>query len=102
MSKNSEAIKKRLHEDSAFKEAFEEEELKLDLADIMFALRQETGLNQSQFAKRVNKSCSTITRIEEASMSPSIILIEEIAHALNKRLELKIVDRENNRQEELV
>lgn len=40
MSKNSEAVKKRMEESEEFKQAYEQEETKLDLADLIFELRE--------------------------------------------------------------
>lgn len=56
MSKNSEAIKKRSAESEEFTEAYNKEVQKLDLADLLFQLRQDSGLNQTDFAKKVKKS----------------------------------------------
>lgn len=86
-------IKKRKAESTVFKEAYEQEQMKLDLADLVFELREQSGLNQTDFAKRVNKSRSTIARIESAVMEPSISTLEDIAKALNKHVEINIVDR---------
>ncbi len=94
MSRNSKEIKKRMAESEAFRKAYEEEELKLDIADLLFELREETGLNQTAFANKVNKSRSTIARIESSRMEPSLSTIEDIAGALGKKVELKIVDKE--------
>lgn len=79
MSKNSEAIKRRSSESAEFKQAFAEEQVKLDFADLLFELRAQTGLNQTAFAKKVNKSRSTIARIESARMEPSFSMLEDIA-----------------------
>ena len=92
MSKNSEAIKRRSSESAEFKQAFEEEQAKLDFADLLFELRQQTGLNQTAFAKKVNKSRSTIARIESARMEPSFSMLEDIAQALGKRVEIRFVE----------
>lgn len=92
MSKNSEAIKKRLSESPEFKRNYEIEQKKLDIADLVFTLREDSGLNQTDFAKKVNKSRSTIARIENSSMEPSITTLYEIASSLGKELEIKIVD----------
>lgn len=94
MSRNSKEIKKRMAESESFRKAYEEEELKLDIADLLFELREETGLNQTAFANKVNKSRSTIARIESSRMEPSLSTIEDIAGALGKKVELKIVDKE--------
>ena len=92
MSKNSEAIKRRKSESSEFKQAFEVEQAKLDFADLLFELRQQTGLNQTAFAKKVNKSRSTIARIESARMEPSFSMLEDIAQALGKHVEIRFVE----------
>lgn len=92
MSKNSTAIKKRMNESEEFEKAYVEEQRKLDLADLIFELRSQTGLNQTKFAEKVNKSRSTIARIENATMEPSLSTIEDIAEAVGKRVELKIID----------
>ena len=92
MSKNSKGIKRRKSESSEFKQAFEEEQAKLDFADLLFELRQQTGLNQTAFAKKVNKSRSTIARIESARMEPSFSMLEDIAQALGKRVEIRFVE----------
>ena len=92
MSKNSKGIKRRKSESSEFKQAFEEEQAKLDFADLLFELRQQTGLNQTAFAKKVNKSRSTIARIESARMEPSFSMLEDIAQALGKHVEIRFVE----------
>ena len=92
MSKNSKGIKRRKSESSEFKQAIEEEQAKLDFADLLFELRQQTGLNQTAFAKKVNKSRSTIARIESARMEPSFSMLEDIAQALGKRVEIRFVE----------
>ena len=102
MSKNSEAIKRRSSESAEFKQAFEEEQAKLDFADLLFELRQQTGLNQTTFAKKVNKSRSTIARIESARMEPSFSMLEDIAQALGKRIEIRFVEAKKTAAEKTV
>ena len=92
MSKTSKGIKRRKSESPEFKQAFEEEQAKLDFADLLFELRQQTGLNQTAFAKKVNKSRSTIARIESARMEPSFSMLEDIAQALGKHVEIRFVE----------
>ena len=92
MSKNSEVIKRRKSESPEFKQAFEDEQAKLDFADLLFELREQTGLNQTAFAKKVNKSRSTIARIESARMEPSFSMLEDIAQAVGKHVEMRFVE----------
>ena len=102
MSKNNEAIKRRKSESSEFKQAIEEEQAKLDFADLLFELRQQTGLNQTAFAKKVNKSRSTIARIESSRMEPSFSMLEDIAQALGKRVEIRFVEAKKTAAEKTV
>ena len=102
MSKNSEVIKRRKSESPEFKQAFEDEQAKLDFADLLFELREQTGLNQTAFSKKVNKSRSTIARIESARMEPSFSMLEDIAQALGKRIEISFVDANQRVEEKLV
>ncbi|MGX7183269.1 helix-turn-helix domain-containing protein [Enterococcus pallens] len=94
MSKNSEAITKRSAESEEFKAAFIKEVQKLDLADLIFQLREDTGLNQTDFAKKVNKSRSTIARIESGRVEPTISLLEDIAQALGKQLDIRFIEKQ--------
>lgn len=102
MSKNNDRIKKRMGQSKEFKKAYEEEQIKFEIADFVFQMRQETGLNQTKFAERVNKSRSTIARIENASMEPSISLLKDIAHALNKTLEIKVESTDKKKENTVV
>ena len=51
---------------------------------MVFSLREQTGLDQTNFAKKVKKSRSTIARIENAQMEPSLSTLEDIAHSLRE------------------
>lgn len=89
-------LEKRLNkelEDKEFKQLYEEEQMKLEIANILFDLREKEGLNQTQFAKKVKKSRSSIVRMEKGITEPSISMLEDIAVALGKKLEIKFVDK---------
>ena len=94
MSKNSEALKRRSAESEEFTEAYTKEVQKLDLADLLFQLRQDSGLNQTDFAKKVKKSRSTIARIEAGRVEPTISLLEDIAKALGKQLDIRFIEKQ--------
>lgn len=96
MSKVKDRIRKRSAESAEFREAGIKEGQKLDLADLLFDLRNETGLKQTEFARKVNKPRSTIARIENATMEPSVKLMNEIANSLNKEIKLSIVEKEDS------
>lgn len=92
MSKVTDKINQLSKESEEFRLAYENEKTKLDLADLMFELRQQSGLNQTDFAKKVNKSRSTIARIENGQMEPSFSLVSDVAAKLDKQLKISVVD----------
>jgi DNA-binding XRE family transcriptional regulator len=81
-------IKEEDQRKPGFAEGVALESQKLDIAVKMMELREREGLTQQQLADRVGKPQSTIARIETGKMLPSFKLINEIAVALNKRVEL--------------
>lgn len=92
MSKVTERIKQRSSESEEFRLAYEAEKMKLDLTDLIYELRQQTGSSQTDFAKKVNKSRSTIARIEKGTMEPSFNLISDVVAKLDKKIEISVVD----------
>lgn len=67
--------------------------MKSKISVLLKELRLELGLTQDEFAKRVGKPQSTITRIETGAMIPTVHLLSEIATSLNKRLEISFVEK---------
>lgn len=92
MNNLSQRLRKEM-EDKDFKQLYEEEQLKLEIADLLVELREKEGLNQTQFAKKVRKARSSIVRIKKGITEPSISMLEDIAEALGKKLEIKFVDK---------
>lgn len=72
----------------------DEEQLKWDISMVVLELRERSGLNQTEFAKRVGKSRSTIARIEKGSFDPSIETLREMASALDKQLVIRFEDKQ--------
>lgn len=93
MSKSARWISLAIEKDASLKKIHEVEELRWDIAELVFKLRKQTGLNQTEFAKRVGKSRSTIARIETGAMEPSLTTLADITTALDKQLILMIEDR---------
>ena len=57
-------------------------------------LRERAGLTQRRLAKRVGTTASVICRLEDAEYEGhSLSMLRRIAEALNKRLEVRFVDR---------
>jgi transcriptional regulator with XRE-family HTH domain len=57
--------------------------------------RKKRGLTLEQFAKKVGISIVTLHRIETGKSSPSVVLLSEIAHKLNKSIYSFIKEKRN-------
>ena len=82
---------KRMSENDCFKKAYYEYENKIEIAFLTKQLRNSLNLSKREFAKKVNKPQSTIARIENGTMNPSIELLENIAAATNSKLKIEFV-----------
>jgi len=77
-----------LKQDKEFKQAYEQEQTKLDIAVQVMKLREELNMTQREMASLVGKPQSTIARIENGNMNPSIKVLNEIAERSGKTLTL--------------
>ncbi|WP_125765357.1 helix-turn-helix transcriptional regulator [Levilactobacillus mulengensis] len=84
-------IAKRSAEDPTFAKAAKQQSLNLDVAVAVTRLRAEQKMSQREFARLVGKPQSTIARIEEGKMNVSVLLLKEIAIAVNKELSIQFI-----------
>jgi DNA-binding XRE family transcriptional regulator len=91
MTWTDEMIKKEAARDPEFMDFREEERKKIEIAIELLHLREENGLTQRELAERVGKPQSTIARIETGKIFPSFKLINDIAKALGKDVQLKFI-----------
>ncbi|MDR2834519.1 MAG: helix-turn-helix transcriptional regulator [Streptococcaceae bacterium] len=70
------------------KEEFEEIFFRGVLGGRIASLREEQGFSQRELAKFCNMPQSTITRIENGEVSPSLSTLNRIARALSKTVEI--------------
>jgi DNA-binding XRE family transcriptional regulator len=91
MSAIDELIKEECEKSAEFATEFRRESERLDAAVALIKLREEVGMTQRQLAAATGKTQSTIARIENGNMNPSVKLLSEIATALDRRLEYKFV-----------
>lgn len=85
-------IEKRKKIDKDFELNLKKAELELNIAIIVKNLRQDLKLSQREFAKKINKPQSTIARIENGTMSPTIGLLQDIASLTDKKLKIEFVN----------
>jgi ribosome-binding protein aMBF1 (putative translation factor) len=70
-----------------------------DVARKIAALRTEAGFSQRQLAKLVGTTASVICRLEDADYEGhSLAMLHRIAAALNRRVEIRFVQKEKHLQ----
>jgi predicted transcriptional regulator len=66
-----------------------------ELLRTLLKARQEAGLTQVQVAERMGTKASAVARLEAALVSgkhsPSVATLRKYAHAVNRRLEIRMV-----------
>lgn len=80
-------ISKDPNAEKLYNEAVQE----LNFSIMIKELRKELNLSQQQLAQKMGKAQSTIGRIENGSVTPTIPMLEEIAAATNTKLEISFV-----------
>ena len=84
--------------DPEMKRLIQEEFEKLQIAQQIYDLRQEAGLSQEELAALIGTKGSVISRLEDADYKGhSLKMLERIALALGKRVELRFVQRKGRR-----
>jgi DNA-binding XRE family transcriptional regulator len=95
-----EIIERRyLRKDKEMKRLVDEEFEKLQIGLQIYNLRREADLTQEELADLVGTKGSVISRLESAEYDGhSLKLLERIAVALGKKIDLRIVDRDDKLQ----
>lgn len=77
--------------DPVFKEMFEEEKELLKLAYQISQLRQQAKLTQNDMAQRMGTTQSVIARIENGHQNLSFAMLQKIAAALGKNMDIRFI-----------
>ena len=80
---------KRILKNKRFLKAVKKVDYEYQLARSLIELRLKRRMSQKALAKKIGSKQPVISRIETASVKPSISLLERIANALEARLEVK-------------
>lgn len=88
MTQTDELIKK-LSQNPTWEEGFHREQKKLEAAMMITQLRTTAGISQKKLADKAGIAKSTIARIENGNMSPTVKTMEKIANAAGKKLEMR-------------
>lgn len=87
-----EILRHTVRDDNEFEADLERARLHADVAQIVYDARVAAGLTQAELAKLVGTSQSSIARIEDAAYEGhSLKMLQRIARALNKRVEVSLV-----------
>ena len=82
--------------DPELQRLYEEEKINFQVALAIRKARQEAGLTQTQLAQLVETKQSVIARLEDADYEGhSLTMLQRIAHALHRRLEVRFVSETN-------
>lgn len=81
-----------IRSDHALRRDVEGAKLGVRIAEMIYAARSAAGLTQAQIARLVGTTQSVISRLEDADYEGhSLSILQRIAAALNKRLEVRFV-----------
>jgi len=88
------SLKKYVHErkkrDKAFAEGYDEGYEQFKIGVVLKHARETAGLTQEELAHRLKTKKTAISRIENHAEDIKLSTLEKVAHALGKRLEVKI------------
>ncbi len=87
-------LKKYVHErkkrDKTFAEGYDEGYEQFKIGAMLKQVREKAGLTQEELARKLKTKKTAISRIENHAEDIKLSTLEKVAHALGKRLELKI------------
>jgi len=76
--------------DPEFRQAYEEEGLKIEIAQAVYAKRKALKISQAKLAQKAKTTQRMISRIEQANMSIGVDLLQRVIHALGAKISLVI------------
>src|SRR5258708_6917137 len=77
-------------ERAVYDDAYAQAGVALRLAELFYETRMEAGLSQTELAKRMGTSQPVIARIEGGSSTPTVDMLDRLARATGKRLEISL------------
>ena len=102
MAKTKDALKiidRMIGDDDELRELIEEATIDAHVAQLIYDARTEAGLTQQQLAELIASNQATIARLEDADYEGhSLSILQRIATALNKRLEISFAPLDEERR----
>ena len=84
-----EEVKRDLLKDPEFRKEWERSEPEYQLNRAIIKARIDKKMTQKELAKRAKTTQAVISRIQNSSVSPTLALVQRIAEAMGKKLEIK-------------
>ena len=79
-------------ERAVYAEAYEQAGVALRLAELFYETRTQAGLSQTELARRMGTSQPVIARIEGGGSTPTVDMLDRLARATGKRLEISLTE----------
>lgn len=90
MSDLKKYVSERKKRDKLFAEGYDEGYEQFRIGVLLKQARETVGLTQEELARRLKTKKTAISRIENHAEDIKLSTLEKVAHALGKRLEVKI------------
>lgn len=90
MSDQKKYVQERKKRDKAFAEGYDEGYEQFKIGVVLKQAREKAGLTQEELADRLKTKKTAISRIENHAEDIKLSTLEKVAHALGKRLKVKI------------
>lgn len=79
------------------KASIQQERINAQVAQLIYDLRKEAGISQSQLAEMIGTTQSVISRLEDVDYEGhSFSMLEKITRALNRRVRIEAVNENSN------
>ncbi|NTV23688.1 MAG: helix-turn-helix transcriptional regulator [Nanoarchaeota archaeon] len=90
MSDLKKYVQERKKRDVIFAEGYDEGYEQFKIGVMLKQARESAGMTQEELARRLKTKKTAISRIENHAEDVKLSTLEKVAHALGKRLEVKI------------
>jgi ribosome-binding protein aMBF1 (putative translation factor) len=88
-------IRRSIGDDPELEDMLRDSSINAQVSMIIYDIRKQAGLTQSQLAEAIGTTQSVIARLEDANYEGhSLSMLTRIASALNQKLEIKMSPRE--------
>lgn len=82
-------VKKLIFQDPEVKSEYDNLDVLYNIKRQIIKLREEQGISQKELAKKIGTKQSAISRLENDDYNPSVELLDKVAHALGKKLDIR-------------